>query len=139
MQGRAPDIPAGRDGAEQANDVLAIAEHVKKLIDSGTALPDIRALYWHPDCVSFDLKGDVHEGLEAIEAANARVPDGMEVIARSFSEPLVGPRSFAIFCKTTLRDVEKGRVTDLTKMGVFEVRDGLVVREEYLDAAGRFH
>lgn len=139
MQGRAPDIAAGRNGGEQTNDVGAIAEHVKKLIDSGTALPDIRALYWHPGCVSFDLSGGVHEGLAAIEVENSRTPEGMEVIARSFSEPLVGPRSFAIFCKMTLRDGGEGTVRDETKMGVFEVRDGLVVREEYFDAGGRFH
>lgn len=107
----------------------------------GTETENLDALY-APDAVSaeaFDMP-DVEmprevQGLEAIKGKHAWWNSTMEVLEAHASDPMLhGTDRFAVIFRMKAKERASGDVMDMEEVGLYTVKDGKIVREEFFYA-----
>lgn len=90
--------------------------------------------YYSPDVISVEaMDGPMKEvrGMEQIMQKMQWWQDNNETHSVEVSEPLVSDSHFAITFKMDTTDKSSGNRTVMTELGLYEVKNGKVVREEF--------
>ncbi len=97
---------------------------------------EIEDLYWSPDIVSCEGVGVGLEwrGRHAVEAKNADWMKNNRIHGASAEGPFVGSSGFAIRFKMDVETLATGNRSVMDEVGVYQVRDGKIVREEFMYA-----
>ncbi|TMM54925.1 nuclear transport factor 2 family protein [Sulfitobacter sabulilitoris] len=117
-------------------DIKQIADALVEGCREGRAKENLDHLY-APDAVSVeaqDMQGQGREtkGLEAIKGKHDWWDSAMEVTGSSVSDPMLhGDDRFAIIFEAQGTEKASGRAFDMKEVGVYHVRDGKIVREEF--------
>lgn len=107
----------------------ALAEHVKSGAQDDGPLWD---KHFHPDFVSVEADGSMFEGRAAVQAKCDWWMGAHQVHSITAEGPFVGPTSFAMQYTIDVepKDGSWPRMT-MTEVGVYHLKDGKVVREEF--------
>jgi hypothetical protein len=97
---------------------------------------EIEDLYWSPDIVSCEGVGVGMEwrGRAAVESKNADWMKDHRIHGASAEGPFVGSTGFAIKFKMDVETISTGHRSVMDEIGVYQVRDGKIVREEFMYA-----
>ena len=107
----------------------------------GREAENLEKLY-APDAVSVeaaDMSGQGREtrGLDGIRAKHEWWNSTTEVTGGAISDPMPhGDDRFAVIFEMEGRDKESGKTFDMKEVGVYHVRDGRIVREEFFYGTG---
>lgn len=96
------------------------------------------ATVWDKGIVSCEGVGANMEwvGRKAVEAKNAEWSRANTVLGASAEGPFVGSTGFAVKFRVHVRDNATGAEQHMSEVGVYTVRDGKIVREEFMYAVG---
>lgn len=90
------------------------------------------AKYWSPDVVSVEGTGDAFHGMEAMKAKCAAWESEHEVLRCTIPHTFVGATGFTVVYDMEIKFRKTGDTISMTEAGVYEVKDGKVVREEFM-------
>lgn len=121
-------------GQEKLTDAARVAREFKSMLDAGSSTREVRDALLADDCVYCDAFGGVYVGREAIEAGVAAYMSEHEFLMRTFSEPLACAERFAMFVGLKLRNRKTGEFIERYELGIFDVKDGKITREEFVTA-----
>lgn len=89
-----------------------------------------------PDAVSVEAldmgQGRAATGLDAIRAKHDWWESAMEMLEGAVDGPFLhAPDRFAVYYTMKTRDRGTGEVSEMSEVGLYHVRDGRIVREEF--------
>lgn len=88
--------------------------------------------WYHPSRIeSVEGDGQVWKGMKGIEAKNKWWFDNHDMHACSAEGPFVGATGFSVHYRMSFTPKGQSRV-DMAEVGVYTVKDGKIVREEYM-------
>ncbi len=92
---------------------------------------------WSKDIVSCEGLGVNMEfaGLQAVEEKNAQWHADHEVLGGSAEGPYVGSTGFSVKFSMHVKQKSSGQEIRMEEIGVYTVRDGKIVREEFMYSA----
>ena len=91
--------------------------------------------FWDADAVeSIEGDGQMWTGLAGIRAKNEWWNKEHEILSFSVSGPFVGATGFALQFDIKIRMKSSGDETAMTEVAVYTVKDGKIVREEFMYA-----
>jgi hypothetical protein len=117
-----------------------VAQQLVDLCRKGQNQEAIQSLY-HPDCKSIEAMPDPQgkqefQGMDTILGRNQWWGENHEVHSAEIGDPLVSPGHFAVHFKydVTSKPMDNQRMT-LDEIGVYEVQDGKIVKEQFFYSA----
>ncbi len=93
---------------------------------------EINTRLWSPKLECVEGGGLAWRGLKNVQAKNSFWNAANIVLGASAEGPYVGSTGFAIKFKMDVEDKSTGRRTIMEEVGVYTVRDGKIVREEFM-------
>jgi len=98
-------------------------------------------LLYAPDAISVEAvdmgQGREAVGLDAIKAKHAWWDSEMEFLGGDIKGPMPhGADRFAVIFQAKIREKATGTVSDMEEVGIYTVKDGKIVREEFFYATG---
>lgn len=116
----------GASPAEVGADVVAMFNlgHIHEIEDK----------WWSPKVTSVEGVGVsmAWEGRKAVEAKNKGWNERHTLRSARAEGPFVGATGFAIKFWMDVEEKESGRRTEMEEVGVYEVKNGKIVREEFM-------
>lgn len=112
-----------------------IAEDLVAGCRNNTARANLDKLY-AADAVSVEAadmgNGREAAGLEAIKAKHDWWESSMEVVEGDVAGPMLhGDDRFAVIFRMTAREKATGKTSEMEEVGIYHVKDGKIVREEF--------
>ena len=98
---------------------------------------EVEAKWWSPRIVSVEGMGLAWHGRKAVEEKNRGWMTSHTVLGASAEGPYVGAAGFAVKFRIQVRDNATGAESHAEEVGVYTVRDGQIVREEFMGSAGQ--
>jgi hypothetical protein len=96
-------------------------------------LKEIEEKWWSPaDIVSIEGLGKAWRGRTAVEAKNTQWMAGHRIHGASAEGPFVGATGFAVKFNLDIEDTNAGKRELMEEVGVYTVRDGKIVQEEFM-------
>ncbi|MEM6578133.1 MAG: nuclear transport factor 2 family protein [Pseudomonadota bacterium] len=123
---------------------MSLMEVAHALVDgcrTGKDSDNLDVLY-APDAVSaeamtmpgVDMPREI-QGIEAIKGKHAWWNSTMEVLEADVGDPMLhGEDRFAVIFRMKAKERASGEVSEMEEVGVYTVRDGKIVREEFFYA-----
>lgn len=115
---------SGATAREIGNDLVA-------LCNMGKMEKPIRRWY-HRNIDSIEADGEVWLGMKGIEAKNHWWNENFEVNSFSAEGPYVGATGFSVKFTMGITSKKDGSPMDMTEIGVYTVKNGKIVREEFM-------
>lgn len=116
----------------QFTPATAVARELKLMLNAGSSSEDIRSALWSDACVYHDAFGGVFSGKDEIAQQTERTTRQWEVLSRTYSEPIATQERFIMYIGSKLKNIDTGEIESRYELGIFDVEDGKVVREEYV-------
>lgn len=88
--------------------------------------------WWSPKVVSIEGMGMAWHGRKAVEAKGADWSSKNDILGASAQGPYVGASGFAVKFKMDIQEKATGKRVSFDEVGVYEVRNGKIVREEFM-------
>jgi hypothetical protein len=92
----------------------------------------INAKLWSPKLVCIEGGGMAWRGMKNVEAKNKFWNSTNTVLGGSAEGPYVGATGFAVKFRMDVRDNASGRRTIMEEIGVYTVKNGKIVQEEFM-------
>ncbi len=92
--------------------------------------------WWSEKIESVEGDGQVWRGRKACEGKNAWWYTMFEPLGGRAEGPFAGATGFAVKFEAHVREKATGKETRMTEIGVYTVKSGKIVREEFLPVAG---
>ena len=108
----------------------AIGEDLVLLCNTGRA-HEVTSKWLHPRVESIEADGQLWKGVRGVEAKSAWWYANHEVHGFSAEGPYVGATGFAVRFRLAVTP-KGGERMEMTEVGVYTVRDGKIVREEFM-------
>lgn len=89
-----------------------------------------QALY-SPECQSIENDGHTVQGFEAMQEKGDNWQKTMEIKNVEVSQPIVGDGHFAVTYAMDLVHVESQQPMKMTEIGVYEVQNGQITKEQF--------
>jgi hypothetical protein len=115
---------SGASAREIGNDLV-------KLCNMGQLGEPVKKWY-HKNIDSIEADGEVWLGMKGIAAKNAWWADTYETNSFSAEGPYVGATGFAVKFVMSITNKATGDRQDMTEVGVYTVKNGKIVREEFM-------
>ena len=93
---------------------------------------EIEEKFWSPDIVSVEGMGMAWHGREAVEQKNQGWLAQNQILGASAEGPFVGAGGFAVKFRMDVLDKSSGQSTVMDEVGVYQVQNGKIVREEFM-------
>jgi hypothetical protein len=93
---------------------------------------EVNTRLWSPKMVCIEGGGMVWSGMKNVQAKNASWWEGNLVLGASADGPYVGSTGFAVKFKMDVEDKSSGRRTIMEEIGVYTVKNGKIVQEEFM-------
>lgn len=112
---------------------VQIGQTLVKMFNAGQ-FKEIEEMYWSPQIVSCEGVGVGMEwrGLKAVEEKNAGWMADHVIHGASAEGPYVGSTGFAVKFRMDVETKSAGKRETMEEVGVYTVRDGKIVREEFM-------
>jgi hypothetical protein len=95
---------------------------------------EIEGNFWSPQIVSCEGSANLEwRGRKAVEAKNAWWYSENEIVGGRAEGPYVGATGFAVRFRITARSRQTGVETTMDEIGFYSVKDGKIVREEFMN------
>ncbi|MBX3386449.1 MAG: nuclear transport factor 2 family protein [Phycisphaeraceae bacterium] len=88
--------------------------------------------WWSPAIESIEGMGMAWAGRAKVEEKNAWWSAQNEIMGASAEGPFVGATGFAVKFRMEVLEKASGKRTQMEEVGVYTVRDGKIVREEFM-------
>jgi hypothetical protein len=98
-------------------------------------IPEIEKKWWSPAIESVEGMGMGWRGRAAVEAKNAEWYANNSLNGASAEGPFVGASGFAVKFKMDITDKASGKRVVMDEVGVYAVKNGKIVREEFMYGA----
>lgn len=114
---------------------MEIGTALVKMYNEGK-FQEICDMFWSPDVVSVEGVGMemAWNGRKAVEAKNEWWMGQNTVHSTSAKGPFVGSSGFAVQFAMDVEEKATGKRTAMTEVGVYTVKNGRIVREEFMYA-----
>jgi hypothetical protein len=96
---------------------------------------EINTRLWSPKLVCIEGGGMAWHGFKNVEAKNKFWSGGNIILGASAEGPYVGSTGFAVKFKMDVEDKSTGRRTIMEEVGVYTVKNGRIVQEEFMYGA----
>jgi hypothetical protein len=97
--------------------------------------PELWERFWHADSVeSIEGDGSMWTGLAGLRAKNEWWESEHEIDNFTVDGPYVGATGFTLGFTMDVKNKKTGEVMPMREVGVYTVKDGKVVREEFMYA-----
>lgn len=93
---------------------------------------EVEKKYWAPTITSIEGMGMAWHGLKAVREKNTQWGAQNEVLGGSAEGPYVGATGFAVKFRIHIRERSTGKEDLMEEVGVYTVRDGKIVTEEFM-------
>ncbi len=95
---------------------------------------EIEEKFWSPKITSVEGVGvaKAWKGRKAVDAKNKAWLDTHTIHSARAEGPFVGASGFAVRYSMEIEDKGNGQRTKMEEVGVYEVKDGKIVREEFM-------
>lgn len=93
---------------------------------------EVEKKWWAPDITSIEGMGTAFVGRKALDAKNHDWFKENTVLGGSAEGPFVGATGFAVKFRIEVKNNATGARTAMDEVGVYTVRDGKIVREEFM-------
>ncbi len=108
-----------------------IGESLVEMFNRGE-FKQIEERWWSPAIESIEGTGMAWAGREQVDAKNAWWSSQNEILGASAEGPFVGATGFAVKFRMEVAERTSGNRTQMAEVGVYTVRDGKIVREEFM-------
>ncbi len=98
-------------------------------------LHEIEERWWSPKITSIEGMGQAWDGRPAVDGKNQWWSQTNRMVAGSAEGPYVGATGFAVKFHLEVEEVATGRRTIMDEVGVYTVKDGKIVQEEFMYGA----
>lgn len=98
-------------------------------------LHEIEAKWWSPGIVSIEGMGQAWDGRAAVDGKNQWWAQTNRMVAGSAEGPFVGATGFAVKFHLEVEEIATGRRSIMDEVGVYTVKDGKIVQEEFMYGA----
>jgi hypothetical protein len=95
----------------------------------------INAKLWSPKLIGIEGGGMAWHGMKNVEAKNKFWSKANSVLGASAEGPFVGSTGFAVKFRMDVRDEATQRRTLMEEIGVYTVKNGKIVQEEFMYGA----
>jgi len=97
-------------------------------------LKEIEDMFWSPAVVSVEGMGMemAWNGRKAVEGKNNWWMENHTIHSAAAKGPFVGASGFAVHFTMDVEDKSNGKRGTMTEVGVYTVKDGKIVREEFM-------
>lgn len=112
----------------------SVAEIGRSLVDmfNRGLLHEIEERWWSPKITSIEGSGQAWDGRKAVEGKNQWWLSQNRMVNGSAEGPYVGATGFAVKFHLEVEEKATGRRTIMDEVGVYTVRDGKIVQEEFM-------
>ena len=95
--------------------------------------PSLWAEWWDQSgCESIEADGSMFIGREGLDAKCAWWDSQFEIVRFEVEGPFVGATGFSLVFSMDAKHLESGDVKAMQEVGVYTVKDGKIVREEFM-------
>lgn len=108
-----------------------IGSDLVRLCNMGNLSEPVKKWY-HRNIDSIEADGQLWLGLKGIEAKNAWWTQTFEMHSFAAEGPYVGATGFAVKFTMSVTNRMTGERTDMSEVGVYTVKNGKIVREEFM-------
>jgi hypothetical protein len=133
--GASPVAPAYPGNPKRINTGAgATPEEVGKQLvaDFNRGKYEINANLWSPKLVCIEGGGMAWRGMKNVEAKNTFWSGTNTVLGAAAEGPYVGSTGFAVKFRMDVQDNSSGRRTIMEEVGVYTVKNGKIVQEEFM-------
>lgn len=123
---------AGPSRAAKGPTAGEIAGEFVRLYNAGTPDREIWARWFSPDIVSVEGDGQSFKGMKGLEGKSAWWYSQNTVHGTRAEGPFVGADSFAVAFTMDVEAKQTGHRSTFREVGVYTVKNGKIVREEFL-------
>ncbi len=95
-------------------------------------LREIEEMWWSPKITSIEGTGQAWDGRAAVDGKNNWWAQTNRMVSGSAEGPYVGATGFAVKFHIETEDKTTGQRTVMDEVGVYTVRDGRIVQEEFM-------
>lgn len=110
---------------------LEVATKFVELVKAGK-LEEVYTQFYSPEIVSVEANGQEGVGLEAIHAKNAWWESSFEIHSWETEGPFPGVDAFAVIYTLDITEKASGKRSTMREVAYYTLKDGKVVREEFL-------
>lgn len=111
--------------------VAEIGKDLVALFNAGKA-DEPGPKWWSKDIVSIESGGMAWHGRKAVDAKNAWWSSQYQVLGGSADGPYLGSTGFAVRFDIEVKENATGKVTRMTEIGVYTVKNGKITVEEFM-------
>ncbi len=108
-----------------------VGESLVEMFNRGE-FKQIEERWWSPAIESIEGTGMAWAGRQQVDAKNAWWSSQNEILGASAEGPFVGATGFAVKFRMEVAERTSGNRTQMAEVGVYTVRDGKIVREEFM-------
>ncbi|MGQ0626898.1 MAG: SnoaL-like domain-containing protein [Phycisphaerales bacterium] len=90
--------------------------------------------WWSKDITSIEGMGMAWHGRRAVDEKNAEWYQQNEIVGASAEGPYVGATGFGVKFRIEVRERATGKASTMEEIGVYTVRDGKIICEEFMYA-----
>lgn len=112
-----------------------IGADLVKMFNQGQC-EQIEAKWWSPAIESVEGMGMAWRGRSAVEAKNAEWMANNTINGASAEGPFIGASGFAVKFRMDIQDKSTGKRTLMDEVGVYTVKNGKIIREEFMYGGG---
>lgn len=95
-------------------------------------LREVEEMWWSPRITSIEGMGQAWDGRAAVEGKNAWWAQTNRMVSGSAEGPYVGATGFSVKFHLEVEDKNTGQRTIMDEIGVYTVKDGKIVQEEFM-------
>lgn len=95
-------------------------------------LHEIEEMWWSPKVTSIEGSGQAWHGRKAVEGKNQWWLSQNRMVSGSAEGPYVGATGFAVRYHLEVEEKATGKRTVMDEVGVYTVRNGKIVQEEFM-------
>ena len=117
----------GPSAAEVGNSLV-------QMFNSGK-VKEVEDKWWAPSIVSVEGFGMAWAGRKAVDEKNKKWDEENEVVGAAAEGPYVGASGFGVKFKVEVVERATGKRMKMEEIGVYQVQDGKIVREEFMYGA----
>lgn len=99
-------------------------------------LHEIEQLWWSPDITSIEGMGQAWDGKAAVDGKNQWWLQTNRMISGTAEGPYVGATGFAVKFHLEVEEIATGQRIIMDEIGVYTVRNGKIVQEEFMYGGG---
>lgn len=108
-----------------------IGQSLVELFNRGQG-DEVEKRWWSPKIESIEGIGLMWSGKKSVDAKNAEWMRANTILGGSAEGPFVGATGFSVKFTISVRENASGKETTMSEVGVYTVRDGKIVREEFM-------